>query len=269
MEEIDKIKQAADFLKKKGLSGQKLGCILGSGLGEYADTLLNSTSISYKGIPYFPVSTVEGHKGKLVFTDKLVCMQGRFHFYEGYNMEQVVFPIRVMALLGIKNLIVTNACGGVNPAFTTGQLMLIKDHINFMGTNPLIGKNLEQIGVRFPDMSEAYYEPYREMAKEKAKLLNISLTEGVYAAFTGPSYETPAEVRMAALLGADAVGMSTVPEVIAANHVGLKVLGISCVTNPAAGVSKAKLSHEEVTAAAERVKPQFLKLLDTVAAELI
>lgn len=268
MELATKLIQAVTYIKEKTPFTPKIGIILGSGLGDFADTLKNSVILEYQNIPHFPISTVKGHQGQFVITDKIICMQGRFHFYEGYCMQQVTFAVRVMKQLGVEKLIVTNAAGGVKENFSSGDLMLIRDHINFMGTNPLIGPNLDEIGPRFPDMSHAYSNDLRQIAQKAAKKIGVSFKEGVYAAFTGPSYETPAEVRMAEILGADAVGMSTVPEVIVANHCGIEVLGISCITNLAAGVSKTPLSHQEVTQTASRVKPKFIALLQEIIRQL-
>ena len=242
-----------------------IGIILGSGLGMMAEEINNEIVLPYNKIPHFPVTTVEGHKGQLVLGDfegkKVVVMQGRFHFYEGYSMEEVVYPVRVMGQLGIKNLIITNAAGGINLDYDPGDLMVINDHINLMGVNPLKGTNISQLGERFPDMSQAYNKDLREIAYTAAKDLNIIVRKGVYAAVTGPSYETPAEIRYLRIIGADAVGMSTVPETIAANHMGIKVLGISCITNMAAGVLDAKLNHEEVVETANRVKDKFINVI--------
>ncbi|OIK15507.1 purine-nucleoside phosphorylase [Bacillus sp. MUM 116] len=259
---FEKIQNAAEFLKGKYSKTPKIGLILGSGLGVLADEIVDSVKIPYSEIPNFPISTVEGHAGQLVFGSlsgaEVVAMQGRFHYYEGYSMDKVTFPVRVMKALGVEMLIVTNAAGGVNESFTPGDLMIITDHINFMGTNPLIGPNDSKLGVRFPDMSEAYTKELRGIAKEIAGNLNIAIKEGVYVGFTGPVYETPAEIRMARVLGGDAVGMSTVPEVIVARHGGLKVLGISCITNMAAGILDQPLSHDEVIETTEKVKSNFL-----------
>ncbi|WP_026573358.1 purine-nucleoside phosphorylase [Bacillus sp. UNC438CL73TsuS30] len=260
--EFEKIQNAAGFLKGKYSKTPKIGLILGSGLGVLADEIAEPVKIPYHEIPDFPVSTVEGHAGQLVFGSlsgaEVVAMQGRFHFYEGYSMDKVTFPVRVMKELGVEMLIVTNAAGGVNESFSPGDLMIITDHINFMGTNPLIGPNDSKLGVRFPDMSEAYTKELRAIAKEIARGLNIKVKEGVYVGFTGPVYETPAEIRMARVLGGDAVGMSTVPEVIVARHGGLKVLGISCITNMASGILDQPLSHDEVIETTEKVKANFL-----------
>ncbi len=243
--------------------------ILGSGLGAYADTLIDPVVLPYSDIPHFHASKVEGHAGNLVFGKtasgvKVACMQGRFHYYEGHDMDTVVYPVRAIASMGAKNLVVTNAAGGVNASFKPGTLMVIRDHLNMSGVNPLRGKNCNELGPRFPDMSTGYCAEFAEMAKAvaKDKTINTPVEEGVYAFVSGPSYETPAEVRMLRTLGADAVGMSTAPEVIVANHMGMKVLGISCITNPAAGVSDEKLDHQEVMDTANRVKNDFLTLLD-------
>lgn len=267
-----KIKQSADFLKEKYSAVPKLGLILGSGLGVLAEEIENAVKIPYEQIPEFPVSTVEGHAGQLVFGTiggvEVVAMQGRFHFYEGYTFEKVTFPIRVMKELGVENLIVTNAAGGVNEAFAPGDLMLISDHINNMGTNPLIGPNDSALGVRFPDMSVAYCKNLRAAAKDIADNIGLKVQEGVYVGNTGPSYETPAEVKMLRVLGGDAVGMSTVPEVIVARHAGLKVLGISCISNMAAGILDQPLNHEEVIETTEKVKADFLKYVKELVKEI-
>ncbi len=242
----------------------EIGIILGSGLGDFADNF-ESIKIPYTDIPGFENSEVQGHKGQLIFAKvngkNTVMMQGRYHFYEGYSMQTVTYPIKILKKLGIKTLIITNAAGAVNENFTPGDLMLITDHINFMGTNPLIGKNDDTLGVRFPDMSEVYSKKLINLAQETAERLKIKYQKGVYAATTGPSYETPAEIRMFRLLGASAVGMSTVPEAIIANYCGLNVLGISCLTNYAAGVSNNPLNHEEVIETANKVKENFKLLL--------
>ncbi len=243
-----------------------LGLILGSGLGAYADTLEGRTVIPFQDLPHFPRSTVPGHSGNLVLGEAagipVAVLQGRVHFYEGYAMEEVVYPARVLGSLGIRRLIVTNAAGGINVGFQPGDLMLIRDHINLMGTNPLIGKNFDELGVRFPDMSEAYDGGMLATALRIAGGLGIALRQGVYLGLTGPSYETPAEIRMFRTLGADAVGMSTIPEVIVANHMGIRVLGLSCITNMAAGILPRKLTHQEVIDTTERVKGKIISLLD-------
>ena len=268
MEQIKMIEEAVKCIKEKIEYFPKIGVILGSGLGTYGDSLENVQYCDYKDIPYFPVSTVEGHKGRFVINKDIICMQGRFHFYEGYSMQQITFPIQVMKKLGVESLIVTNACGGVNKSFHAGDLMVITDHINFMGSNPLIGKNLEEFGPRFPDMSEAYCKEYQELAVKIGKEIGLELQKGVYMAFTGPNYETPAEVKMAGIVGADAVGMSTVPEVLVAVHCGIKVLGISCITNLAAGVTHKCLNHAEVIEMSEKVKPKFVELISKIIDEM-
>ena len=259
------MQQAVDFIKEKiGDFTPEVGIILGSGLGTLADEYCE-ISIPYSEIPGFKASTVSGHKGCLVFAKingkNVVMMQGRFHFYEGHSMETVVYPIKVMKFLGVKTLFVTNAAGGVNYDFRPSDLMLITDHINFLGTNPLIGLNDDTLGVRFPDMSEVYSKALIKLADDCAEKLGIELQRGVYMALTGPSYETPAEVKMARVLGADAVGMSTVPEAIVANYCGMKVLGISCICNHAAGVSTVGLTHADVIEAADNAKQKFVSLI--------
>lgn len=265
MSYIQKIKESTEFIENQIKDKPYVGLILGSGLGGLADKIENPIKIKYSDIPNFPISTVEGHAGQLVVgklgDQNVIAMQGRFHFYEGYNLQEVCFPVRVMIHLGIENLIVTNAAGGSNSEFNPGDLMIIKDHINFTGQNPLHGKNLDELGPRFLDMSYAYNKELIQIAKEAGEGLNIDLKEGVYMWFTGPTYETPAEVRLANILGADAVGMSTVPEVIVANHEGVKVLGISCITNMAAGILDQPLNHEEVVATSVLVKDKFESLI--------
>lgn len=265
MNYMDKIQKTVEFITKKIQKSPKIGLILGSGLGSLADTIENPVIIKYEDIPNFPISTVEGHAGQLVIGELsgtvVVAMQGRFHFYEGYPLEDVTFPIRTMIGLGIESMIVTNAAGGANLEYKPGDLMIITDHINFTGKNPLIGENLNELGPRFPDMTWAYNKEYIKIAKETGIELGLNLKEGIYMWFTGPTYETPAEVRMARMLGADAVGMSTVPEVIIANHEGIKVLGISCITNMAAGILDQPLIHDEVVETSKKVKEDFEKLL--------
>lgn len=262
------IAQAVDVIRKTFPRPPDIGLILGSGLGEYADSFPDPVIIPYTEIPHFPQSTVAGHQGRLVLQRvegfSVVAMQGRFHYYEGYSMEHVTFPVRVLATLGIHRLIVTNAAGGINPEFTVGDLMLITDHLNLMGDNPLRGPHNEQFGARFPDMTEAYNREDADVFEAIAQKLGFSLQKGVYVALSGPSYETPAEIRMLRTLGADAVGMSTVPEVIVANQMGIRVSGVSCITNMAAGMSATKLSHQEVIATTNRVKQRFISLIDGV-----
>lgn len=263
--------EARDYILQKLGVQPKVGLILGSGLGDMAGEIKNAVIIDYKDIPHFPVSTVEGHAGKLVVGElegaKVIAMQGRFHFYEGYTMKQVTFPVRVMKALGVENLIVTNACGG-SYKLDAGDLMIINDHINFMGQNPLIGPNDPELGVRFPDMSEPYSFELIELAKKVARKEDIDVKEGVYLGVTGPNYETPAEVRMISILGADAVGMSTVPEVIVASHASMKVLGISCVTDVMQKHLGQPLTHEEVIRVSNMVKPKFTKLIKGVLREM-
>ncbi|MCD7739738.1 MAG: purine-nucleoside phosphorylase [Candidatus Gastranaerophilales bacterium] len=242
----------------------EIGIILGSGLGDFAEEF-GSEFISYNEIPGFERSNVLGHKGQLAFAKienkNVVMMQGRYHFYEGYSMQTVTYPVKVMKKLGVEILIITNAAGAVTKGYIPGSLMFITDHINLMGTNPLIGKNDDLLGIRFPDMSEIYSKELLEKAENAAKKLNIKYEKGVYAATTGPSYETPAEIKMFGLLGANAVGMSTAPEAIVANYCGLKVLGISCLTNYAAGISENHLNHKEVIDTANKVKENFKNLI--------
>ena len=242
----------------------EIGIVLGSGLGDLADKYCD-IAIPYSNIPHFAKSTVQGHKGQLVFADingrKVVMMQGRNHFYEGHSMSDVTYPIKVMKKLGVKTLILTNAAGAVNKSFRPADLMVITDHINFMGTNPLIGRNDEDFGVRFPDMSEVYSKNLIKIVDAAGRLLKLDLKHGVYMATTGPSYETPAEIKMARFMGADAIGMSTVPEAIVANYCGIEVIGISCISNYATGVSTKKLSHEEVIETTDKVKAKFKELV--------
>ena len=257
-------KEAAKYIREQGVADLEVGLILGSGLGELADEIEDRVVIQYTDIPSFPVSTVEGHAGQLVCGTlggkKVVALQGRFHYYEGYSMEVVTFPVRVMNELGVESLIVTNAAGGVNPDFTPGDLMMIKDHINFFGTNPLIGRNDEEQGPRFPDLSFAYDVEYQKLIQEAASELNIPLKEGVYFGMTGPTYETPAEIRMIGTIGGDSVGMSTVPEVIVARHAGIRVAGISCITNLAAGLG-GELNHEDVIEVSTKIRSSFKSLV--------
>jgi purine-nucleoside phosphorylase len=246
----------------------KIGLVLGSGLGAFADSLTDATRVPYSEIPSFPQSTAIGHAGRLVIGNAgkvaVAAMQGRVHQYEGYSAQQVAFPIRVFGRMGIKSVILTNAAGGINLGFSQGALVLIRDHINLQGTNPLVGPNDDRFGVRFPDMTHAYSRVYREIAREEAAKLSIMLHEGVYAALLGPSYETPAEIEHLRRIGADLVGMSTAAEVIAARHMGIDVLAISCVTNMAAGILDQPLSHAEVMETGERVKSTFEALLRAV-----
>lgn len=269
---IKRINETVNYIKKQTNFEPEIGLILGSGLGVLADEIEDAINISYEDIPNFPVSTIEGHKGQLVIGSlsgkMVIAMQGRFHYYEGYSQKEVTFPVRVMKALGIEKLIVTNAAGGVNTDFNPGDLMLINDHINFMSDNPLMGKNNDLLGTRFPDMSEAYSKDLIEKARKVAKELKIEIKQGVYIGFSGPCYETPAEVRMARILGGDAVGMSTVPEVIVANHALIKVLGISCITNMACGILPQPLSHDEVIETTNLVQSNFLSLVRKIVEEI-
>jgi purine-nucleoside phosphorylase len=268
----NQIGDAVDYIR--GVTDQpvEIALVLGSGLGVLAERMERISVIPYGDIPNFPISTVEGHAGELIIGRAagrpVVLMNGRFHLYEGYDAQTIAFPVRVMRALGARTLVVTNAAGGINTGFQPGDLMLIEDHINLTGKNPLIGPNDEQIGPRFPDMSEAYGRRLRELAQQAADEQGISLVRGVYAGLLGPSYETPAEIRMLRALGADAVGMSTVNEVIAARHAGMEVLGISCISNMAAGILPRPLSHREVMETAERVKEKFLSLVLAILPKL-
>ncbi|MCR8642373.1 purine-nucleoside phosphorylase [Paenibacillus sp. N1-5-1-14] len=266
------IREAAAYINTQAGVKPTIGMILGSGLGVLAELVENPTTVSYDKIPHFPVSTVEGHAGELVIGEikgkQVIIMKGRFHPYEGYGADVVSFPVRVMKELGVETLIVTNAAGGVNTDFEVGDLMVISDHLNMMFRNPLIGPNDKDLGVRFPDMSEAYSKRLRALAHGVAAKQNFSLREGVYAAMLGPTYETPAEIRMLRTLGSDVVGMSTVPEVIVARHAGIEVLGFSCVSNMAAGILDQPLSHDEVMETTEKVKAKFLNLVLGIVEEL-
>ncbi|MFD2704359.1 purine-nucleoside phosphorylase [Salibacterium lacus] len=266
------LEESSNYIRQQLDITPKTGLILGSGLGVLAEEIEDAVKIPYEDIPGFPVSTVEGHAGQLVAGTlqgrEVIAMQGRFHYYEGYTLQDVTFPVRVMRSAGVENLLVTNAAGSVNEAFSPGNLMIIKDHLNLLGDNPLIGKNDESIGPRFPDLSSAYSPALIDTAKSAASSLGITLQEGVYAANTGPAYETPAEVKMIRTLGADAVGMSTVPEVISANHAGMKVLGISCLSNMAAGILDQPLSHSEVIETTEKVRGDFLQLMKEIIGRL-
>ena len=249
-----------------------VGLILGSGLGVLADEIEQRTIIPYSEIPHFPVSTVEGHAGQLVVGTlagvNVVAMQGRFHLYEGYSAKEVTFPVYVMHALGVDKLMVTNAAGGMNAQFTPGDIMIIRDHINFTGDNPLIGPNDDELGPRFPDMSQAYTSQLRELAEVTAKHQNIKVQQGVYAGISGPSFMTPSELIMLRRLGADAIGMSTVLEVIVASYLGLKVLGMTCITDMAIGEQLEPLTHEQVIAVAERTRPRFMTLVKAVLEQL-
>ena len=260
--------QKAASAVRRACGKADIGIVLGSGLGGFGDALIGARRIAYSDVPGFPVSTVEGHAGEFAtgtLRDKrVIVMSGRFHSYEGYSMASVTMPIRVMSMLGVKTLILTNAAGGVNTDFVPGDLMLITDYLNLSGRNPLRGRNFDEFGPRFPDMTEAFSRELRSMALDKAAQLNIKLQQGVYCWMNGPSFETPAEIRMVRLLGADAVGMSTVPETIVARHSGMRVLGISSITNMAAGVLDEPINHEEVLAMGESTREKFAALLDAI-----
>lgn len=260
--------EAVEFIKSKISVTPDTGIILGSGLGDFADEIDKSIVIPYEEIPNFMKVKVKGHAGNLVVGmvsgKPVAVLQGRYHFYEGHDIRDIVFPVRVLCSLGIQNLLITNAAGGINSAFAPGDLMVISDHINLMGENPLSGDNDERIGPRFPDMSTIYDKVLSEKIISTARSMKISIKSGVYAGLRGPSYETPAEIRMLKTIGADSVGMSTVPEGIAAKHMGMKVAGISCITNFAAGIIDQPLDHSEVTETADRVKEDFISLLTRV-----
>lgn len=261
----EKLLKCYDCYKKKIDFEPKVAVVLGSGLGNFAKVVDVKAELPYSEIEGFPVSTVPGHAGKFIFgyinEVPVVLMQGRVHYYEGYPITDVVLPTRLMKMMGAKVLFLTNASGGINPAFHAGSLMLIQDHISLFAPNPLIGPNIEELGTRFPDMSHVYDEDLQEIIKKTAKGNDIELFEGVYAQLTGPSFESPAEIQMLYKMGASAVGMSTVVEAIAANHMGMKICGVSCVSNLAAGMNSAPLTHEEVQEAANAVAPKFEKLL--------
>ena len=286
----EKAQETAEFIRSKYSKEMKVALVLGSGLGGFADEMENAVRIPYEDIPHFQKSTVEGHAGRLVLGEingvSVAVQQGRFHFYEGYKMSKVIFPVRVFGLLGIKSLILTNAAGSVDTDFKQGTLMLIRDHLNMMGENPLRGKNDSRFGPRFPDMTEVYSLKYQDIAIAEAKELALErakaaeerkgkkteveriLRRGVYCGLSGPTYETPSEIRAFRLLGADAVGMSTVPEAIAARHCGMNVLGISCITNLAAGISDETINHEEVMETGAKVADVFQNLLRRIIPKL-
>lgn len=269
----ERAEHAARTVRARLREDVSVAIVLGSGLGAFADEFEESSAIPYEEIPGFARSTVEGHAGRLVFGKiegvPIIAMQGRFHYYEGYSIEEVVFPVRVMKLLGVRSLILTNAAGGINVEFDQGALMVISDHLNLMGVNPLRGPNEQRFGERFPDMSEVYAHDFQEIAMQEASAMNLQVRRGIYGALTGPSYETPAEVRMLRTLGADAVGMSTVPEAIVARHMGLKILGISCITNLAAGVIDQPINHEEVMETGARVHATFKELLRRIIPKIV
>lgn len=264
----EKAHETAAVIKAAYPKDITVAVVLGSGLGAFADGLTDSVVIPYRQLPHFPVSTAVGHAGRLVLGScediAVAAMQGRFHYYEGYSLQQVTFPIRVLGLLGVKSIVLTNAAGGINPQLKPSSLMVIKDHINLMGVNPLRGENDDRFGPRFPDMTYVYSRRYRDIVRREAVAMGIALEEGVYAAVSGPSYETPAEIRMLRTLGADAVGMSTVPEAIVARHMGMEVLGLSLISNAAAGVLDQPLTHEEVLEMGERMGSVLAELLRRV-----
>lgn len=266
------IRKAVELITSRIDFKPEVGMILGSGLGDYADQIENPVKVSYHEIPDFPVSTVAGHAGQFVLGTcrgrRVIAMQGRVHYYEGYTQKEITLPIRIMKRLGVEKILLTNAAGGVNKSFDPGTLMILKDHINYSGSNPLLGENFEEDGPRFPDMTGVYDADLRRKLKEVTAREQIHMEEGVYMMFSGPNYETPAEVRMAGLLGADAVGMSTVPEAIVCAHCGIPVIGISCITNFGAGILDQPLNHEEVVETAARVKKTFVKVLDLILEEV-
>lgn len=272
MHKTEEIMEAKKYVADKIDVTPEIGIILGSGLGSLADEMEDAVVIPYADIPHFSKSDAVGHANELVIGTMegkiVVAMKGRYHYYEGYTLDEVTFPVRVMQALGIEKLVITNACGAVNTEFNPGELMLITDHINLVGTNPLIGKNNDELGTRFPDVSEVYNRDLRNIAKNVAKENDITLREGVYGWWSGPVYETPAEIRMIRTLGCDAIGMSTVPEAIVAIHGGLKVLGVSCLTNMACGILDEPLSHDDVIKVAAQSKSSFVHLIRNVMRQM-
>ena len=269
---FDRAQRAAEQILSRTKAQPAIAVVLGSGLGAFAEELTDSTSIAYKEIHGFAQATVEGHAGKLVIGKAgnvpIAAMQGRFHFYEGYSLDEVTFPVRVLKLLGVRTLILTNAAGSLNTELTPGSLMIISDHINLMGANPLIGPNEDRFGPRFPDLTSTYDPELQSLVIEEAKAMDIDMRRGVYAALSGPSYETPAEIHMVRTLGADAVGMSTVPEAVVARHMEMRLIGISCITNLAAGVSNRPIDHSQVMEICKSVRAQFTELLRRVIAKI-
>jgi purine-nucleoside phosphorylase len=265
---IDKLQETIAEIRRRCEAHPQVGVILGSGLGAFADMLKDRVAIPFEALPHFPRAGIAGHAGNLVAGTcgdvAVAVLQGRVHFYEGRSMAEVTYATRMLGCWGVRQLVVTNAAGGINTSYQPGDLMLITDHINLMGANPLIGPNLAELGERFPDMSEAYDGGMREAAVRVAGHMGIPLRQGIYVALSGPSYETPAEIRMCRALGADAVGMSTAPEVIAANHMRMQVLGISCITNMAAGILPQRLTHREVIETTERIRERFAALLQAL-----
>jgi purine-nucleoside phosphorylase len=268
MNEFDRVEAAAEYLRKRIGAPADVAVVLGSGLGAFGESLSDAVILPYEQIPGWPASRVIGHAGKLVSGlakgRRVLALSGRVHFYEGHSLEVVTFATRVIGRLGVRALLLTNAAGGINTRFGRGALMVIDDHINLLGTNPLIGPNEDRYGLRFPDMSEVYSRRLRQMADEAARAMNLPIEHGVYIAVTGPSYETPAEIRAFRTLGADAVGMSTVPEAIVARHMGMEVLGISCISNMAAGILPQPLTAEEVIETTGRVRGQFIGLIEGI-----
>lgn len=268
----EKVIQSKNYINSKISTKAKVGLILGSGLGSLIDSMEEMTTIDYEDIPNFPKSTVEGHEGRLAFGIiggiEVVAMQGRFHYYEGYTMKEVTYPVHVMKLMGVEKLIVTNSCGGINTEFEPGTFMIINDFINLMGANPLFGPKDERFGPRFPDMTEPYKHDLIDLAKKTGDKLDIIYGEGVYAGFMGPYYETAAEIRGFGMMGADAIGMSTVPETIVANYLGMDVLGIACITNMATGIQKMNHSHEHVVQVANKASADFCRWLELIIKEM-
>jgi len=269
---LEKIQETADFIRSKVNVLPKTGIILGTGLGNLVTQITEKLEIPYQEIPNFPISTVEGHSGKLIFGKlgkvDVLAMQGRFHFYEGYDMKQVTFPVRVMKAIGIENLMVSNAAGGMNPDFRIGDLMIIRDHVNLFPEHPLRGKNYNELGTRFPDMSEAYDKEFIAKAKGIAHRNNIRVVEGVYVGTQGPTFETPAEYKYFSVIGGDAVGMSTVPEVIVANHAGIRVFGISIITDLGVEGKIVEVSHEEVQKIGDAAQPLMTQIIKELVAEI-
>jgi purine-nucleoside phosphorylase len=267
-----RVEEAADLIRARCGALPETAVVLGSGLGDFADRLTDARTLPYEELPHWPAAKVVGHSGRLVIGNsgeaRVAALAGRAHVYEGHDLATVVFPVRVMARLGVKRVILTNAAGGIKTTFAQGALMIIDDHINLLGSNPLVGPNDDRFGPRFPDMSEVYSWRLRKIAHEAAAAQKVSVTHGVYVATHGPSYETPSEIRFFRRMGADAVGMSTVPEAIAARHMGLEVLGISCITNMAAGILPGTLNHDEVMETARRVRGSFISLLEGILARL-
>lgn len=272
MKYMEKLKQAEEYIRRFIKEKPEIGVVLGSGLGSLADDIRDPIEINYSDIPNFPVSTVKDHDGKLIYgvleNRKVLVMKGRFHYYEGYDLDMSVFGIRTMKLLGINDVIITNAAGGINLKFKEGTLMLIRDHIGLFAPSTLRGENLDEFGTRFPDMTYAYHRDHIATAVNCARQMGIHIEQGVYAFYRGPNFETPAEIKALRMLGADAVGMSTVPEVIAANHAGMNVIGISCITNMAAGVTEKRLRHEDVVETTNRVKKDFVRYIRGIIGEI-